>query len=111
MRIAWISALAIATVLCSSSMASGHEPTQLISGLNQERSLGPGENQVYMVSLREGEAILGEADQHGVDLVIVEFGPGGKLIRTVDSPNGTEGPEPIDLTAITTVNASWSSTY
>jgi hypothetical protein len=41
----------------------------------------------------------GEADQHGADLVIDIFGPDGKLIRTVDSPNGAEGPEPIDLTA------------
>lgn len=54
------------------------------------------------MSLKEGEAVLGEADQHGVDLVIDIFGPAGKLIRTVDSPTGTEGPEPIDLTAFTT---------
>ena len=47
------------------------------------------------------DTLLGEADQHGVDLVIDIFGPDGKLIRTVDSPNGTEGPEPIDLTAFT----------
>jgi enterochelin esterase family protein len=71
----------------------------LIPGFIGERSLGPNENHVYTVSLDVGAALLGEADQHGVDLVVDEFGPDGKLIRTVDSPNGTEGPEPIDLTA------------
>jgi enterochelin esterase-like enzyme len=101
MRMAWISALAAATVLYSSATADGQGSSQLIAGFYQERSLGPGENDVYMVSLNEGEAVVGEADQHGVDLVIDEFGPDGKLIRTVDSLNGTEGPEPIDLTAIT----------
>lgn len=102
MRILLISAFAAVMALYSSAFASGQEPTKLTTGFNQERSLGPGENHIYVVSLKEGEAILGEADQHGVDLVIDEFGPDGKLIRTVDSDNGTEGPEPIDLTAFTT---------
>ena len=101
MRIAWISTLAAALALYGSAAAGGQEPGRLMPGFNQERSLGPGENQVYVVNLKEGEAVLGEADQHGVDLVIDIFGPDGKLIRTVDSPNGTEGPEPIDLTALT----------
>jgi enterochelin esterase-like enzyme len=88
--------------LYSSAAAGGQEPIKLIAGFTQERTLGPSDNYVYTVTLTEGTAILGEADQHGVDLVIDEFGPDGKLIRTVDSPNGTEGPEPIDRTAFTT---------
>jgi enterochelin esterase-like enzyme len=102
MRIRWFSALAIVIALSSSIAARGQEPIKLVPGLTQERTLGPGDNHIYTVTLTEGAAILGEADQHGVDLVIDEFGPDGKLIRTVDSPNGTEGPEPIDLTALTT---------
>ena len=83
-------------------LARAQEPQALASGLNQERSLSPGENHVYTITLDEGSAILGEADQHGIDLVIDIFGPDGKLIRTVDSPNGSEGPEPIELTALQT---------
>jgi hypothetical protein len=49
--------------------------------------------------LQEGEALTGEADQHGVDLVIDVYGPDGKPIRTLDGPNGSEGSEPIELTA------------
>jgi enterochelin esterase-like enzyme len=99
MRPIWIIAFAAVTFSSTHSFAAAQEPTQLSPGLTQERSLDPKENHVYTVSLDQGAAILGQADQHGVDLVIDEFGPDGKLIRRVDSPNGTEGPEPIDLTA------------
>lgn len=88
-------------LLLLSTSATAQEPAALRAGFTQERTLGPNENHVHSISLDEGAAVLGEADQHGVDLVIDEFGPDGKLIRIVDSPNGTEGPEPIDLTAFT----------
>jgi hypothetical protein len=102
MRIRTIPALVAAIFLCGSLSAVGQEPKNLTAGFSEERTLGRGENHVYTVDLESGAAILGEADQRGVDLVIDMFGPDGKLIRTVDSPNGTEGPEPIDLTAFTT---------
>ena len=101
MRPIWITAFAAVILFSTASSAQAQEPTKLSPGFTQERSLAPNENHVYTVSLDQGAAVLGEADQHGVDLVIDEFGPDGKLIRTVDSPNGTEGPEPIDLTAFT----------
>lgn len=101
-RITCIAALAAAILFWTSAAARAQEAQALTSGLNQERTLGPGENHVYAITLQEGSAVLGEADQHGIDLVIDVFGPDGKLIRTVDSPNGTEGPEPIDLTAFQT---------
>lgn len=101
MRHTWIVAFAAATLVFTSASAEGQESRKLSAGFNEERSLAPGENHVYTISLDDGAAVLGEADQHGIDLVIDEFGPDGKLIRTVDSPNGTEGPEPIDLTAFT----------
>jgi enterochelin esterase-like enzyme len=99
MRLTGIAAFAAATVLLASASAKGQEPRRLSPGFTEDRSLSTGENHVYVISLDDGAAVLGEADQHGVDLVIDEFSPDGKLIRTVDSPNGTEGPEPIDLTA------------
>lgn len=95
----WVTVFAAATLLWISAAARGQESQPLVSGLNAERTLGPGENHVYTITLQEGAAVLGEEDQHGVDLVIDVFGPDQKLIRTVDSPNGTEGPEPIDVSA------------
>jgi enterochelin esterase family protein len=102
MRAKCLLIFAAATFLLTSVSAEAQEPTKLGDGFIQERSLAPRENHVYVIALDEGAALIGEADQHGVDLVIDEFGPDGKLIRTVDSPNGTEGPEPIDLTAFAT---------
>jgi pimeloyl-ACP methyl ester carboxylesterase len=101
-RITYIAAFAAAMLYWMAPAAYAQEPQPLTSGLNHERTLGPGENHVYTITLQEGAAVLGEADQHGADLAIDIFGPDGKLIRTVDSPNGTEGPEPIDLTAFRT---------
>ena len=101
MRLTWIAAFAAATLVFTSASAQGQETHKLSPGFTEERVLAPGENHVYTISLDDGAAVLGEAEQHGVDLVIDEFAPDGKLIRTVDSPNGIEGPEPIDLTAHT----------
>jgi len=100
MRILCIDGLT-AVLLTVVIAAAAQQPVPLAAGLNQEHTLAPGEKHVYTIALQEGEAVLGEADQHGVDLVIDVFGTDGKLLRTVDSPNGTEGPEPIDVTAIT----------
>lgn len=102
MRILWKAALTVAMLSTAVVAAAGQQPVPLAAGLNQEHTLAPGEKHIYTVSLQEGEAVLGEADQHGVDLVIDLFGTDGKLLQTVDSANGTEGPEPIDLTAFTT---------
>ena len=101
-RIVWIATFAAAMLSWTSTTVHAQEPQALIPGLNVERTLGPKENHVYTITLQEGTAIIGEADQHGIDLVIDIFGPDAKLIRTVDSSDGTEGLEPIDLTAFKT---------
>lgn len=89
-------------IFCMSALVPAQEPQVLISGLSEEHTLGPEEKHLYTVSLQEGAAVIGEADQHGVDLVIDVLGPDGKLLYTVDSPNGREGPEPIEVTAFQT---------
>ena len=88
-------------LIATLALATAHtqQPTALVAGLNIERTLGTGETHTYTVTLDEGAAIIGEADQRGVDLVVEILDPDGKLIRSIDSPNGTKGPEPIDLTA------------
>ena len=98
-RNVWTAAVAAATLMWTGAQARPQEPQALVAGLKVERTLGAGESHVYTITLQNGTAAIGEANQHGIDLVIDIFGPAGKLIRTLDSPNGTEGPEPIDLTA------------
>jgi enterochelin esterase-like enzyme len=89
-------------VILLASMAgwSQENPTPLTLGMHLERMLGPSDEHVYTAQMGVGSAIIGEADQQGVDLVIDIYGPDGKQITEVDSPNGTQGPEPINLTAI-----------
>jgi pimeloyl-ACP methyl ester carboxylesterase len=101
-RFAATCSLLVFFLFCTAPTVYAQEAQPLTSGLNQERPLGPGESHVYTITLQVGAGVLGEADQHGIDLVIDIFGPDGKLIRTVDTPNGAEGPEPIDLTAFQT---------
>jgi CHAT domain-containing protein/lipoprotein NlpI len=40
-------------------------------------------------------------DQRGVNLLITLYGPDGKKIADIDSPNGAQGPEPVSLIAET----------
>ena len=94
-----MSLLPVVIGLGASSAAPAQEPEALADGMNEERTLGPGDTHAYVITLQEGGAVVGEADQHGVDLVIDVYDPDGKRIRTLDSPNGTEGPEPVELTA------------
>ena len=102
-RVERTSALAVGVVAIICFVATvavrAQEPRALVAGLKMERSLSAGEKHAYTIHRDEGAAVIGAADQHGIDLVIDLFDPDGKLIRTDDSPNGTEGPEPIDLTA------------
>lgn len=64
MRPRWITALAATILFSTSSSAEAREPTKLSPGFTQERSLAPSENHVYTLSLDQGAAVLGEADQH-----------------------------------------------
>lgn len=86
-------------MLCPAA-APGQQSQTLFNGLNQERTLTHGEDHVYQINLETGAAVIGEANQRGIDLVIDVIGPGGQKIRTFDSPNGTEGSERIDFTAL-----------
>jgi enterochelin esterase-like enzyme len=99
-RTIWIGVFTAALLCWMSASTRAQEPQALFIGMNEERTLRSGENHLYTITLQDGTAVVGEADQHGIDLVIDIFGPDGKLFRTVDSSNGAEGSEPIDLTAI-----------
>ncbi len=65
-----------------------------------ERELTAADEHVYFAELEEGGAVVGEADQDGVDLVVDVIAPDGHLLTRADSPNGTHGPEPFDVTAL-----------
>src|SRR2546427_2023120 len=71
----------------------------LTKGFRQERELKAGDTHTYQVSLSAGQVLMGVADQRGVDIVVTIMDPAGKTVAKIDSPNGTNGPEPIKLVA------------
>jgi len=60
-----------------------------------EQEMQGGETQVYRLNMAAGQFLHAVVDQRGIDVVVTLFGPDGKQIIEMDSPNGTQGPEPV----------------
>src|SRR5688572_1028554 len=73
--------------------------TKLEVGKPTERELKGGETHVYSFSMDAGRFASIVVDQRGIDVAVSLFGPDGKKITEVDSPNGTKGPEPVSFIA------------
>ncbi len=75
------------------------ETTPLEQGKPVERQLSGGQAQAYRLKLEAGQFLRAIVEQRGIDVLVKLFGPDGKQLLEVDSPNGTEGPEPISFIA------------
>ena len=73
------------------------DPVMLENGNPHERSLSGGESHNYQVQLKSGEFLKAVVDQRGIDVVVKVYAPTGEKVYEIDSPNGSEGPEPIVL--------------
>jgi len=60
-----------------------------------ERELAGGQSHAYQLTLIAGQYLHLVVDQRGIDVVLVLYGPDGKKLGEVDSPNGANGPEPL----------------
>ena len=67
-----------------------------------EGELAGGESHSYRITLAAGQFLRAVADQRGVNLIVTLYGPDGKKIADLDSPNGAQGPEPVSVIAETT---------
>jgi CHAT domain-containing protein/Tfp pilus assembly protein PilF len=74
-------------------------PVRLEKGNPIEREMSGGQIHTYEILLSARQFLYAVADQQGIDLVIVVFSPDGKQIFEIDSPNDTQGPEPVFLIA------------
>ena len=70
----------------------------------QRRDLAPPAVHDYAMPLRRAESIELVVTQVGIDVVVEAFGPDGKLVASVDSPNGNHGDESLELIAATDGN-------
>jgi len=75
------------------------EAQRLEMGKAVEREMAGGQAHAYQLTLAAGQYLHVVVDQRGIDVVVVMFGPDGKKLIEVDSPNGTQGPEPVSLVA------------
>ncbi len=60
-----------------------------------ERELKGAAAHTYSIELQTGQFVELVVEQKGIDVVVTVFDPSGKKIEEVDSPNGTQGPEPV----------------
>jgi hypothetical protein len=60
-----------------------------------ERELAGGQSHTYQITLTEGQYLRVVVEQRGVDVVVTLLSPDGKKLIEVDSPNGTQRPEPM----------------
>src|SRR5262245_22515498 len=72
---------------------------QLEQGKPVERELKSKETHAYKLTLAAGQFLTAAVNQRGIDVVVRVFAPDEKLIAEIDSPNGTQGDEPITLEA------------
>jgi CHAT domain-containing protein/Tfp pilus assembly protein PilF len=64
-----------------------------------ERELGGGQAHSYQIMLAAGQFLDAVVEQRDIDVVVKLFGPDGRKLIEVDSPNGTQGPEPMQWVA------------
>jgi len=72
-------------------------PVKLKPPQTLERSLSPGETQRFLIHLKKGQFFHVEAEQAGVDVLLVISGPDGKPIAKMDTLNSTFGPEKLSI--------------
>jgi hypothetical protein len=75
------------------------EVRKLEVGKPVERQMQGGESHTYEIMLSAGQFLDLVVDQRGIDVVVQVVAPDGKQLLEVDSPNGTQGPEPVKLIA------------
>jgi CHAT domain-containing protein/tetratricopeptide (TPR) repeat protein len=72
---------------------------RLEGGKPFEKSLAGGDADSYEIQVRAGQFFHAVVDQLGIDVVLTIYGPDGKRIATMDSPNGAFGLEQISTIA------------
>ncbi len=79
--------------------AAPAEVRQLEPGKPIERQLKASETHIYEIALAVNQYLQAVVNQKGIDVVVQVLAPDGKPLLEVDSPNGTDGAEPVQLIA------------
>ncbi len=80
------------------SIVTAQEPVRpLVIGTPVEREMKGGQAHVYQIDCMAGDYFHAVVEQKGIDVAVTILGPNGQKVLEIDSPNGSEGPEPIFL--------------
>ncbi|KAF0249971.1 MAG: peptidase-like protein, partial [bacterium] len=71
------------------------DPNQLQLNKAIERELKGDKFHSYTIKLEANQYLNAVVEQKGIDIVAALYSPSGEKVYEVDSPNGSEGPEPI----------------
>lgn len=96
-----ITRIALALLLAASAATAQTpgEPRPLAPGQSLERELTGAESHRYLVSLQEDEFFQVRVEQKGADVLLKLSDAAGRVLATMDSPNGKEGPETLSHVA------------
>src|SRR5215813_8112564 len=86
-------------LLISFKVVFPQEPNELALHTRIANELNSGETHAYRVNVATEQYVYLVVDQQGIDVVVKVFGPAGPKLIEVDSPNGTQGPEPVSFIA------------
>jgi len=75
------------------------KPSTLEPGKSLEQTLQGGEKHSYEIRVEKGQFLHAVVEQLGIDVVLTLYGPDGKAIASMDSPNGQFGLEQISTIA------------
>ena len=92
--------LSIFPVFATTSTPQNLQPKTLSSPVSQPQTpepqtLSPGEKHTHTFTLKANDYLKLVVEQLGIDVAVRLIGPDGKVVIEVDSPNGTQGPEPL----------------
>lgn len=94
----------VGTASAPTAREQGQSVPPLEFGKPIQMELGGGQSHNYELALAAGHYVHVVVDQRGIDVVVLLFGPSGEKLAEVDSPNGTQGPEPLYAVADTSGN-------
>ncbi len=96
--------LLIACTLFLPAFTSAQAPAPLQLNQALQRELAGGQSHSYPLTLGAQQFLNLVVEQRGIDVVVSLLGPDQQQLLKVDSPNGTQGTEPLSFVAATTGN-------